>query len=758
MIKKHNSFFLTFLAAFFIILGGCSLHTFPLRLFQAKDGSNQSGKKSAERLFSGQRPQNLVLVTIDTLRADHLGCYGHQRAKTPTIDALARQGIMFRQAFSPIPLTLPSHASIMTGLYPPVHGLRDNGYFVLNDGCKTLAEILKKKGYTTGAVVACFVLNSRFGLDQGFDFYDDTIIPDPNRRDPFAFERRGDKVVDVAKAWLEKNKGKKFFLWLHFYDAHSPYDPPEPQRSAFSRGAATTPQDLYDGEIAFTDTCLGQLIEKMDELKLRENTLLVLTADHGEGLSDHGEKTHGVFIYDSTLHIPLIISNPGLRRGEQPEPDFLVRTIDILPTTLGLLGLARQGETYGQGVNLVPWLLGDEKQPPDLKLYAESLYTKLNFDWAPLKGVRTRNWKYIQAPTPELYRVSSDHGETENLLFKKPDLARDWEKQLRDMENDFASLDKGLTGGGTAGAQVVNDREIRQRLQSLGYLCAPRKEKSAGSEGHKPDRPPIDPKNMISVLDTLDQGQTLYGDGKLELAALQFEKILKLDPPNIFIHYLLGDVYSRQGNYQKALDNYLFVLKEQDDYLEVQNKIGSVYDHLGDYEEAMQHFRKAASFYPDQSCAYNNMGIIYIKTNRLAEAKQAFLQALEKTHDPSHDDDGERAVSLRCLGDTYLRMDNEEKADQYYQQALELRPDMVEVYLEKARYYTSHGQYLQAIPNWEKVASLQPQDSQTAFSLGQCYLLSGDRQKARQLFRECLQIQPDCMQARLLLDRLDQEQ
>ena len=472
--------------------------------------------------------------------------------------------------------------------------------------------------------------------------------------------------------WLEKNKEKKFFLWLHLYDPHGPYDPPEPQKSAFARGGLQyLPQDLYDGEIAFTDACIGQLIEKMDELKLRENTLLVLTADHGEGLGEHGEKTHGVFIYDSTLHVPLIISNPGLRRGDHPAPDFLVRTIDILPTTLSLLGLARQGETYGQGVNLVPWLLGGEKQPPDLKLYAESLYTKLNFGWSPLKGVRSRDWKYIQAPTSELYRLSSNPGETENLLLKGPDLANDWEKQLQEMESGFASLNSGLTGSEAARTQVVNNREIRQRLQSLGYLCAPRKEKSANARGSE---------TMPSLLSTQKtwwrswthwiRDRPFMLQENWNQRSLQFEKILKLDPGNIFIHYLLGDVYSRQGDFQKALDSYLIVLKEQEDYLEVQNKIGSVYDHLEDYEKAMQHFRKAASLYPDQSRAYNNMGIIYIKTNRLPEAEQAFLQALERSHDPSHDDDGERAVSLRCLGDTYLRMGNEEKARQYYQQAL----------------------------------------------------------------------------------------
>ncbi|MEW5801908.1 MAG: sulfatase-like hydrolase/transferase [bacterium] len=776
--EKRTFSFMLFMAPFAMLLiiwgaSGCSRHPFPFNLFPASRPEGGGPDRSAERLFRGRLPHNLVLITIDTLRADHLGCYGNPNARTPAIDALAKQGILFRQAFSPVPLTLPSHASILTGLYPPVHGLRDNGYFILNEDYKTLAEVLKENGYTTGAIVASFVLNSRFGLDQGFDFYEDTIDPDPNRSDPFRYELKGDKVLDLAKEWLVNHQGEKFFLWLHFYDPHDPYDPPEPQRSLFSKGG---PRALYDGEIAYTDACLGQFIGKMDELNLRDNTLLVLTADHGEGLGEHGEKTHGIFIYDSTLQVPLIISNPGLhaenQSGSQSQisqlsPDFLVRTIDILPTTLGLLGLVKQGESYGQGVNLLPWLLAEQERrtaEPDLKLYAESLYTKLNFDWSALKGIRSRDWKYIQAPTAELYRVSSDPGETENILLtepKGPDIAGSrerWEKYLQEEESGFASF---RLAGSASGAQVVNDREIRQRLESLGYLCAPRKEKPVREEksaGAQDSRNPLDPKDMVEVLDSLDQGQTLYAEGKLESAARQFEAILELDPGNIFIHYLLGDVYSRQGDFRTALSHYQAVLQEQEDYLEVQNKIGSVYDHLEEYEKAIEHFQKAATLYPDQPRAYINFGIIYIKTNRLDEAQKNLLKAL----DLSRDDDQEKAVSLRCLGDTCLRMNNgtdsEEKARQYYQQALKLKPDMIEVFLELARYYTSQRRYSEAIPNWEKVISLQPQDNQAAFALGQCYLLSGDRQKAEQLFRQCLQIQPDHGQARSILERLEQGQ
>ena len=344
-------FFLLFTAIMMTLsAAGCSQNTSPFH--------NNPGR-SAIKLLSKNRPQNLLLITIDTLRADHLGCYGNQNIQTPTIDALAAQGMLFQQAFTPVPITLPSHASILTALYPPAHGIRDNGYFILDDSHQTLAEILKEKGYITGAIVASYVLNSRFGLAQGFDFYEDNIVPDPNGNNPFRYERRADAVVALAEDWLSKNKGEKFFLWLHLFDPHDPYEPPEPYKSEY----AQTP---YDGEIAFTDACLGQLLKKMEELKIQQNTLIVLTSDHGEGLGEHGEKTHSTFIYDTTLHVPLIISIPGLKAAGRSY-DFLVRTTDILPTALGLMGLAKTEEKYGQGINLTP-LLNKEKSNPDLLL------------------------------------------------------------------------------------------------------------------------------------------------------------------------------------------------------------------------------------------------------------------------------------------------------------------------------------------------------------------------------------------------------
>lgn len=687
-------------------------------------------EKLADELFSEKKPQNLLLITVDTLRADHLGCYGNKSIQTPNIDALADQGILFQQAFTPVPLTLPSHASILTGLYPPAHKIRDNGYFILDDHHQTLAEILKKKGYVTGAVVAAFVLNSRFGLDQGFDFYEDTIVPDPNCNDPFRYERRADSVVSIAEDWLSNNMREKFFLWLHFFDPHESYDPPGPYKSAYAHS-------LYDGEIAFTDACLGQLFKKMEELKIRENTLIVLTSDHGEGLGEHEEKTHSIFTYDTTLHVPLIINAPGLKSAGKSF-DFLVRTIDIFPTALGLMGLAQPGKKYGQGINVIPRLIKD-KSNPGLLLYCESLYTQLNFGWSPLKGIRSREWKYIKAPAAELYQVSFDPEETNNLYANKTRLAHAWEKRLQKIEKAIASTEK------TKEPKRAPNLEVRKRLESLGYLCAPRK-----NTPH--DTAPIDPKDMIQVIQDIDRGQALYAQGKLEPAAQQFEKTLTIDSGNIFLHYQLGGIYKKSGDYSKALGHYRIVLQEQEDYLEILNIIGSVYDRLGKYEQALNHFKRAAFLYPDQPRAYHNMGIIYIKTSRFTKAEKSFLRALAL----SQNNDREKALNYKCLGDTYLRLEELPKARQFYQLALSLRPGMVEVYLELAKYYTAKRQYPLAIPQWETAVALSPQDAQAHFTLGQCYFLTGEREKAGKSLQQCLQIKPDLIQARRFLEKLNQ--
>jgi len=343
-------------------------------------------------------PFNILLITIDTIRADHLGCYGYQKIKTPHIDQLAKEGVLFEKAFSPIPITLPSHTSILTGTYPTFHGIRNNGTYAVSESAETLSELLKNKGYTTAAFVSSYVLDKRFGLDQGFDVYDDTLSQQGEQKLGDK-ERQAESVTQAAIRWLKEIKSAKFFLWVHYFDPHEHYQPPPPFCDEYAGR-------LYDGEIAYTDHWLGELLKTLQQTSLAENTLIVLTGDHGEGLGDHQERTHGIFIYDTTLHIPLIFTCPQLL-PKSMRIKSLVRLIDIAPTILAIAGNKPFKDM--QGVSLLPLMQGKTNNL-DLILYCESFYPQYSHNWSPLVGLRTEKWKYIEAPMKELYRIDRDPG------------------------------------------------------------------------------------------------------------------------------------------------------------------------------------------------------------------------------------------------------------------------------------------------------------------------------------------------------------
>src|SRR5438128_3139217 len=353
---------------------------------------------------------NLLLVTIDTLRPDHLRCYGYEQIQTPNIDSLAADGVRFERAYTPIPITLPSHTVILTGTYPMMNGMHDFSGNNLNPLQPTLATVLRARGYDTGAVIAAAVLDRRFGLNQGFDFYYDHFdfsrLAETNLD---LMERPANEVIDQALKWLAKPRQKPFFLWVHLYDPHHPYNPPPPFNRLYK-------ENLYAGEIAFADTQVGRLLAYLKQHAAYNHTLVVLSGDHGEGLGEHGEKTHGFFTYNSTLHVPLIIKpsvnikviNPLIKRG--------VSLVDLMPTVLGLLNIPIPPKV--QGKNLAMMLLrGDEMEPSPL--YSETYLPRIHFNWSELRGLSAKNYHFIDAPKPELYDISSDPGEIHNLYVDK---------------------------------------------------------------------------------------------------------------------------------------------------------------------------------------------------------------------------------------------------------------------------------------------------------------------------------------------------
>ena len=392
---------------------------------------------------------NVLLITIDTLRADRLSCYSSEHVETPNIDSLAEKGFLFTRAFAHNPTTLPSHVNILLGTAPLFHGIHENGTFIVSDKFLTLAELLKDYGYSTGAFVGAYPLDSRFGLAQGFDVYDDDYRAEHSQKLSF-IERKAEKVVEGALGWLQTRESP-WFLWVHCFDPHDPYEPPEPFQSQYMNRP-------YDGEVAYVDSVLGRLFSYMDKQGLFEQTLVILTGDHGESLGQHREMTHGYFIYNTTVWIPLIISIPEEGSGQVTQA---VAHMDIFPTVCDVLGI--ETPSFIQGISLVSAIKGRKmaKRP----IYVEALTPYYNRGWAPINGYIYEQEKFIESPIPELYDLSKDFDELHNLAqTRKLD---PYQKKLSRIIEDLSLPEEESK---EKSRQMV--RESLEKLRSLGYISS----------------------------------------------------------------------------------------------------------------------------------------------------------------------------------------------------------------------------------------------------------------------------------------------
>ena len=493
----------------------------PLGATGSSGAKTRQGAKPRPGAYA--RP-NVLLVTIDTLRANRLGCYGGTAVPTPNIDRLAQRGTVFAKAFAPTPLTLPSHASILTGMTPVAHGVHDNINFVVRPEHTTLAEHLKARGYETAAVVSASPLDSRFGLAQGFDTYDDTFMA-PGAPKTSPAEQPADATVDKALKWLRAPHGGPWFLWVHIWDPHAEYAPPEPFLSLY-KGR------LYDGEVAYTDLALGRLFRFLDENRLAERTLTVLTADHGEGLGDHGERTHGYLAHNATIWVPLIIAAPGSEPSHCPEP---VSHSDIVPTVLDVLGIAAPPEI--QGRSLRPAL--DGRSVPPARIYFECLSPYYELGWAPLQGFIAGDEKFVQSPVPELYDLDRDFGEMKNIASTV---------KIADYAAGLERLVAVLTPAAPLDARARTNPELRERLESLGYLAR------AGGNPRSSFTAADDVKTLLPLLNRITDAYDLKAAGKREEAVRKLEGIIKeartLDAA--YVH--LADLHLEAGNRARALE------------------------------------------------------------------------------------------------------------------------------------------------------------------------------------------------------------
>ncbi|HTU52056.1 MAG TPA: sulfatase-like hydrolase/transferase [Acidobacteriaceae bacterium] len=543
------------------------------------------------------KPINVVLITLDTVRADHLHCYGNERIKTPNIDAVAAGGVLFEKAVAQTPLTQPSHASMFTGENPNVHNVRDTGGFALQPSSVTMATILQRHGWDTAGFISASVLTRLFGFNQGFATYDDQL-DHRNSRDPVS-TRAANVTADHAIHWLQQQSGKPFFLWVHFYDAHFPYDPPAEFRKQY-------PEDPYDAEIAFEDQQVGRVLDAVKQKSPAQKTLIILLSDHGEGLGDHGEYDHGVFLYDSTVRIAWIMAGPGVPAGVQVKQQ--AREIDLLPTVLDLMG--GHASPAVQGTSLVPAFSG--KAVPSNYSYEETLYPKINMGWSELRGIHTAHWMYVRAPRPELYDLDEDPGELNNVIDAHPKEYRELDAQLKKASR------LGDSDTETVAFKQMDEQTMNQ-LKSLGY--------TAGFSGtsFKLNGKGDDPKDHLATLKALhlvDTSGLNAADTERDIQLLQ--DALKQDPSNPTLYESLVDKYEAAGQYPQAMQICQQALQHTALNGMILSRLANLYLRTGNLKEAISYYQQAEQQNPLDIESQNDLATAYLQSGQLANAERVF--------------------------------------------------------------------------------------------------------------------------------------
>ncbi len=558
------------------------------------------GGGGGARLGAPPADSNVLLITVDTLRADRVGAYGYSKAGTPNMDGLAARGVLFENTVTPVPLTLPSHASIMSGLYPPSHGVRNNGLYSLPGNVPTLAALLKERGFRTSAFVSAFVLDARFGLDQGFDHYSDEV----NEALPGSWyaERNADEVLADFLDWFRGREKGRFFSWIHFWDPHMEYDPPEPYRSRFD--------DPYDGEIAFVDSAIGRILDVLKAEGLTDRTMVILTADHGEAFGEHGELGHSIFCYEENIRVPLIMSFPGvlpaaLRSQERAS------LVDLMPTVLDLLGFAPPGP--GDGLSLLPAIRGGRLAKRDF--YLESLYALEDMGAAPVVGLITGRYKFLDLPRAELYDTEKDPFERENLIARDPARAEDMKEALSRQAEALASADR-------SSRRTVTNEEW-SKLASLGYLSNARP--SAKAE----DLP--DPKDVVGSAAEIVRGKRATADGRVGEATRCFERAIALHPQNLTAYLLLSELHNRIGAKEEAVAVLLKGMDVNPRDHRLRYRLGLLHIQQGDLERGLAELLtvERAGDYPDPARLYEAIGIAYQNLGREEDALANYRKFIE---------------------------------------------------------------------------------------------------------------------------------
>jgi len=583
-------------------------------------------------------PPDVFLITIDTLRADHVGCYGYQQIETPALDSLAADGVRFTKAFTHSPITNTSHTTILTGLLPSVHGVTDFGV-PLSPQHATWAELLKKQGYHTAAFIGAVILDSKTlapGLDRGFDFYDNFPAKTETKERWGRVERRGMEVVQHAEGWLEKHRTGPRFVWVHLYDPHDPYEPPPPYSEKYK-------DRLYDGEIAYADSALAHLIAFLKKSGAYANAIVVVVGDHGEGLGEHGEETHGLFLYDSTLHVPLILKLAGgVQHGTVV--DSQVRTTDILPTILSLTNTGVPPELSGE--SLLPLLKGQAQ--PRRALFGETDYP-LRWGWASLRALRADNMKLIEAPRPEFYNLQSDPSELKNLYA--PDSA-----QVQSLRTEMAKWKARLPGTASAsGVAMLPDPKDKVEVQNLLHraMLASDDERSSDARGYLEKALELDPASPTALRQL---GELELAAGDFGKAAAHLKRAREVRPDDSTAAFELGEALEKAGDWMGARDALESSLKLSPSQISARVLLGRVYLRLNDAKNAEDQFEAAQLIDSNNIEARLGLAEAQIQQSDFADAIPD-LEMLTKT-------DSQDAAALRLLARAYRGAGREHEAKQ----------------------------------------------------------------------------------------------
>ena len=707
-------------------------------------GCRPAGSKSQTSTSPVPSRPNVLLVTIDTLRADHVGCYGYGAASTPTIDALAKRGIRFETAVAHAPLTGPSHASILTGQTPLGHGFRNNSGYVLTPEGRTAAQDFRLAGYRTAAFVSGFPLDRRFGFDRGFDTYDDHLPKGNDRRRTPYVERFADATTDAALHWLASpvpgggQQPAPWFLWVHYYDPHAPYEPPGDLAKRYQRAP-------YDGEIAFVDQQLGRLLHALDERNETGRTVVLVTADHGESLGEHGEGTHGIFIYDATLRVPWVMAGPLITAGRVSKT--VARSIDVLPTLADYAGLPQRTDLEGR--SLRPAIDGHEMG--EAPTYAESLYPEVELGWAPLHAWRASGFKFIKAPKPELYDMEKDPSETTNRAAEERARAEDLGGKLE------MALRRPTP---TAAAAPAVDAEAAERLRALGYASGGRLVRRAGAALR-------DPKDGIRLLPRLNRGMSAART-EPELAIRELTSVLAKDPGLFMARRTRAVAYTAAARHDLAIADLRVLDKEGQLTPEDAIVLGDNLRSAGRFEEASLILERAQRENPTFPQPLISLAEVRIQEHKYDEAAALcervlklvpdHIEALRRLGDLAllREDLGSAAgryariveldagdvSAMTKLGTIRMRGGRREEAMGLFRQAIERDPGNSEALLYLAGALASAGRAAEALPYFERAIAADPASTMALNGLGLTRLAVGDKAGAVTAFRRSLRLDP----------------